>query len=240
MATTSLQKGDITLPILYPVYKKWNSLFFDESIMECQRKFPGKRKMVRYRKTFEFRTRLPKDLKTGTKVYIYEPVSKNGCGKVVGEFTVGKIINCDYPFGAYPFMYHFCKYMLKDDAYAAKYLEAFNTELHGYKKGYILKYALDEESMDHIKKYGTPPDIVDYLYDKVRTEKLDESENIWKWADEWLRKIGFYDEFGHSDYKFAYEVVNPIRYDTPRDLTSFTKRDGTVLSKAPQSFCYVQ
>ena len=109
----------------------------------------------------------------------------------------------------------------------------------GYKKGYILKYALDDESMDWIEKTHDAPDIITYLYDKVRTEKLDESEKVWKWTDEYLKNCGFFNEYGESNYKFALEILNPTRYDVAKELGDFKKMDGSVVEKAPQSFVYV-
>jgi predicted transcriptional regulator len=227
------------MAIMYPIYGIWNDRIFEGDVLYLQNGVGQKGKHVRYRKEFEFRTRLPKDLKTGDKVYIYEPKKHYGAGKVVGEFTVGEIFKCDYPFGAFPFIVHFCRNVLKNEDYAKKFERAVKTELPGYKKGYILKYALDDESMDWIEKNRTPPDIITYLYDKDRTEKLDESEKVWKWCDSWLRKIGFYSEMGESNYKFAIEIQNPIRYSDPKSLSDFTKINGSVVDKAPQSFMYV-
>ena len=160
------------MAIMYPIYNIWNNRIFEGDILYLQNGVGQKGKHVRYRKDFEFRTRLPKDLKTGDKVYIYEPKKYGGSGKVVGEFTVGEIIPCGYSFGAFPFIVHFCRNVLKNEDYAKKFERAVNTELPGIKKGYILKYALDDESMDHIEKTKTPPEIVDYLYDKKRCENF--------------------------------------------------------------------
>jgi predicted transcriptional regulator len=227
------------MAIMYPIYMLWNHRIFEGDVLYLQNGVGQKGKHIRYRKDFEFRTRLPKDLKTGDKVYIYEPKKYGGSGKIVGEFTVGDIVSCDYPFGAFPFIVHFCRNVLKNEEYAKKFERAVKTELPGFKKGYILKYALDDESMDHIRKYGTPPDICDYLYDKDRCANLDESEKIWKWCDEWLRKIGYYNECGESNYKYAIQILNPVQFSNPKDLSDFTRLDGTVIEKAPQSFVYV-
>ena len=227
------------MAIMYPIYNIWNNRIFEGDILDFRDSLTKTGKLCRYKKDFEFRNRLPKDLKTGDKVYIYEPKKHGGSGKVVGEFTVGQIIPCDYPFGAFPFIVNFCRNVLKNEDYAKKFERAVSTELPGYKKGYILKYALDDESVDYIKKYGVAPDICDYLYDKERTANLEESEKVWKWCDEYLSKCGYYDETGHSNYKYALRILNPIRYDEPKDLSEFAKMDGSVVEKAPQSFVYV-
>lgn len=228
------------MAIMYPVYKIFNQKIFGEDIIYLQHQEIKKCMNKRYRKQYEFRTRLPKNLNTGDKVYIYEPKKHGGSGKIVGEFTVGNIVKCDAPYGAFHFIVHFCRHVLKNEDYAKKFEEAVQTELPNYKKGYILKYALDEDSMSHIKKTGTLPDIVDYLYDKKRCDNLDESERVWKWTDEYLRRCGFYDEFGHSDYNYAIEILNPVGYAYPKDLTEFKKLDGSVVENAPQSYVYVQ
>lgn len=227
------------MAIMYPIYNIWNSRIFEGDVLCLQNGVGQKCKYTRYKKDFEFRTKLPKDLKTGDKVYIYEPKKHGGSGKVVGEFTVGQILPCDYPFGAFPFIVHFCRNVLKNEDYAEKFERAVQTELPGYKKGYILKYALDDESVNWIEMYREPPDIVSYLYDKSRTANLDESERVWKWTDEYLRLCGFFNEYGESNYKYALEILNPVRYDVPKNLSDFTKMNGEVVEKAPQSFVYV-
>lgn len=228
------------MAIIYPIYNIWNNRIFEGDILYLQNEVGQKSKHVKYRKEFEFRTRLPKNLKTGDKVYVYEPKKHSGSGKVIGEFTVGEIINCDYPFGAFPFIVHFCRNVLKNEDYAKKFERAVQTELPEFKKGYILKYALDDVSIDYIEKYGKAPEIIDYLYDKKRCESLDESEKIWKWTDAWLTAQGFYPNTGESNYNFALTVMSATRYDIPKDLTEFEKLDGCLVEKAPQSFVYVK
>jgi predicted transcriptional regulator len=228
------------MAIMYPIYKIWNDRIFDGDILDFRDSRTKTGKLCRYKKDFEFRTRLPKNLKTGDKVYIYEPKKHSGSGKVVGEFTVGEIIPCNYPFGAYPFIVHFCRNVLKNEEYAEKFEKAVKTELPNYKKGYVLKYALDDESMNCIKQYGHTPDISSYLFDKIRCENLDESERVWKWCDEYLRQCGFYSDTGESNYKFAMTIINPIRYQIPKSLCEFEKINGGAIEKSPQSFVYVQ
>ena len=81
----------MSIGFMYPIYKVFNCLIFDDFILKLEEPSYGIKpgKTVLCRKSFEFRTKLPKELKTGTKIYIYEPVKRGGCKKVVGEFTVG-------------------------------------------------------------------------------------------------------------------------------------------------------
>lgn len=225
--------------VIFPIYKKWNRMFHEDQIMGNSMRNSCK-KWLHYKKPFEFKHILPIQLEEGDKVYVYEPKKHGGCGQVVGHFTVGPIFKCDYAFGAYPFIVYFCRNVLQNEEFAKKFEKAFKVELNGYKKGYIMKWALDDESMDDIKKYGVPPDIVDYLYDKERTTNLELSEDVWKLCDEWLGKIGFFNDCGESFYKHAITVQDYVIYDTPIPITSFTRPDGTAVSSAPQSFMYVQ
>ena len=227
------------MDVIFPIYKQWNRMFHEEQIMGNNMRHSSK-KYLRYKKPFEFKVLFPTELKEGDKVYIYEPKKHRGCGKVIGHFTVGPVLNCNTPFGAVFAIEYFCREILHNEEYADKFKKAISTELPGYKKGYVLKYALDPKSMDHIKKYGTPPDIVDYLYDKERTRNLDDSEDVWKLCDEWLSKIGFYDQFGSSPYNYAITVTDYVQYDTPVALSSFTRPNGQTVETAPQSFMYVQ
>ena len=210
------------MAVIYPIYKVFNDLIFSGT------------------KPFEFRTRLPKNLTTGTKVYIYEPVKHCGCRKVVGEFAVGNILHCDYHIGCIPFLPYFCRNVLKDEDYAQKFEKALSIPMPEYKKGFAAQFALDKESIKHIEKTGKPPKPEDYLYNHARCVKLDKVEEIMDMTDCWLRRIGFYNAFDESNYKFALEIINPVRYTTPKDLGEFKKLDGTKIEKAPQSFVYAQ
>lgn len=209
------------MAIMYPIYNTWNNLIFNGE------------------KPFEFRTRLPKNLTTGTKVYIYEPVKNHGLGKVVGEFIVGDIMRCDYAIGAWPFLPYYCRNILKNDDYAKKFERALNVPETGYKKGSEVKFAFDDELMNYIFQHETWPPVEMYVYDKTKVANIDEADRVIDLCDRWLESNGFYNDFLESNYKFALEILRPVRYDAPRNLTDFTKMDGNVVEKAPQSFVYV-
>lgn len=220
----------MSIGIIYPIYKVFNGLIFDNFVLRLD-----KNKLITTRKTFEFRTRLPKELETGTKIYIYEPAKKGGCRKVVGEFQVGKILNCDYHIGSYPFMPYFCRNVLKNEEYAEKFETALHAEMPDFKAGTAINFALDENSMKIIEKTGRYPDFIEQNQNKVK-----KTREIIEQCDQWLSKLGFYNEYSESNYKYALETVNPIRYETPKELSEFTKLDGTPVLKAPQGFVYVK
>lgn len=230
------------MAVIFPIYNKWNRLFFEESIEEMPVPIGDTthKRYVRYRKDFEFKVKLPLYLKEGDIVYIYEPKKHGGKGQIVGQFTAGPMVACGAPFGAFSFIVHFCRHILKNEEYANKFEKAVNTSLPGYKLGTVLKYALDEDSMDEIRKYEQIPSASDYIFDKERIKNIEEAELIWKWCDIWMEKIGYYNSYGESNYKVALTVVNPIKYDTPKPLSDFRKLDGGIVEKAPQSFMYVQ
>lgn len=215
-------------------------MFFETDIIESSdaMKYLGKR-YYSFRKSFEFRTKLPANLKTGDKIYIYEPLKRGGSGKVVGEFIVGDIIKCDYRFGSTAFIEYFCRNILKNEDYAEKFKRMLDAEDCHY-KGSNIKYALDDASVQYIEEHKDWPNPETYIFDKTRTKNIDTAECVWNLCDEWLKRQGFYNEFGESNYKYALEVLNHVQYSTPKLLADFKKLDGSVIEKAPQSFLYVQ
>lgn len=205
--------------VMYPIYK-----CFADQILNGE-------------KPFEFRTNLPKDLKRGEKVYIYEPAKKGGSKMVVGEFVVGDVFDCDYFLGCIPFMVYFCKYVLKNDEYAKKFERAMAIDLPEYKKGTPVNFALDEDAVEYMEKYKKYPKINPYS-DSQRKLRW-ENQMVMEKCDRWLKKIGFYNECDESYYNYAITIVNPKRYEVPKPLTDFIKRDGNVVTSAPQGFVYV-
>ena len=205
--------------IIYHIYKCFADQIFD-----------GK-------KPFEFRKKLPSDLTIGDKVYIYEPVKKGGSKKIVGEFTVGEIFNCDYYLGCIPFMVYFCRNVLKNEEYAKKFERAFAIDLPEYKNGVAMNFALDEEAVEYMEKYQKYPKLNVYS-DKQHKIRWENQMTMEK-CDRWLKEIGFYNEYDESTYNRAIVIKNPIRYSEPKELSEFIKKDGTPVTKAPQGFVYV-
>ena len=66
------------MAIMYPIYNIWNNRIFEGDVLYLHNKVGEKGRYVKYRKDFEFRTRLPKNLKAGDKVYIYEKQKVDG------------------------------------------------------------------------------------------------------------------------------------------------------------------
>lgn len=59
--------------VIYPIHKVWAD------------------KILSGDKPFEFRTKLPRKLTLGSKIFIYETKNNNGAGAVVGECVVNDI-----------------------------------------------------------------------------------------------------------------------------------------------------
>lgn len=229
------------MSIMYPIYKQWNRMFFETNIIDSSdaAKHLGKR-FYSFRKHFEFRTKLPNNLKPGDKVYIYEPKKYGGSGMIIGEFTVGQIIPCsNYRFGATEFIEYFCRNVLKSEDYAQKFKRMLDVE-DGHYKGSNGKYALDPESADFIAEFKTWPRPETYIFNAARVKNIESAECIWRLCDEYLKQQGFYNEFGESCYKYALEVTEPVQYSAPKKLSEFKKLDGSIIEKAPQSFVYVE
>lgn len=220
------------MAILYPIYNRWNELIFHNKIFLSRNN-----KTIVTRKCFEFRTRLPKNLTTGIKVYIYEPARYGGCRKVVGEFTVGNIIRTDYHIGCYAFLPYFCENILNKPEYAEKFEKALRIDIPNYKKGVSVEFALCPECFNYlVTNHKWPPFSMSY----AENSEYKQTQEIIRLCDDWLMKMGFYNEYGESNYQYAYEILNPVLYDNPKPLSDFQKLDGAVLTKAPQSFVYVQ
>lgn len=207
--------------IIYPIYKCFNDQIFS-----------GK-------KPFEFRTKLPNELSIGSKVYIYEPAKHGGSKMVVGEFTVGEIFDCNYFLGCIPFMVYFCRNVLKNEDYAKKFERTFVIDLPEYKKGTAMNFAFDDDAVEYMEKYHKYPKISYFSYDDNRRKSRWENQMAMEKCDRWLREIGFYNECDESYYNYSITIVNPIRYETPKPLSDFIKKDGTPVASAPQGFVYV-
>lgn len=219
------------MDVMYSLYKLWTDM-----ILSGQ-------------KPLEFRTKLPKELKPGTKIYLYETRKHGGAGAVVGECTVSDIIPVlseegKWPIcGNYPFLEFFCENVL-NDAVMAEHIRMCKTEFKGkpenYRYGYLTKYMFSPESLDSLRETGHPIDIMQLtipqrdkiLKDFAVAEKLELA------CDDWLTSIGFYNSCGETNYRFGLVLANPIRYANPKPISDFTNTKGERIEAPPQSYCY--
>lgn len=201
-------------------------------------------------KPLEFRTKLPKDIKIGDTIYLYETRKHDGAGAIVGECKLNGIINVlnekgEWPVcGSYPFIDFYCEHIKCDKDCAEQYRkvkEEFLNKFERYKHGYIIDFAFSEKELDHIRKNGTPIDlmsITDFKELNILLNEIEKSHKIICECDNWLTKIGFYNECLESNYKYAYVLSNVKKYETPIPLTNFKDQKGNTISKAPQSWMY--
>lgn len=220
------------MDILYSLHKVW-----------CDKIFDGT-------KTIEFRTKLPKELKCGTTLYLYETSKNGGCQKVVGECKVDYIINVlsennEWPYiGCVPFLEYYFRNINKNDVVADKYKETASRfkNFKKYKYGYVLKYAFCEDELNYIEKTGDTIDtwkIPDFNYVKKLLDEFDISEKYMQEVDDWLEKIGFYNEYGETQYKYGIVLKDIKKYKTPISLCKFKDKDGKIVKRPPQSYMYV-
>ena len=222
------------MDILYSLHKKWSNKIFDLT------------------KPIEFRTKLPKDLKQNTKIYIYETSKNDGCQKVIGECRVDYIINVLSPEGKWPFVgccpfleYYF--YNIKKDFETARVYEnvrkRFENKSTNYKYGYVFQYAFSEENLKSIEETGSAIDtftILNFNEVKKLLDDIDISDKHMKEVDNWLTSIGFYDEYDETNYRYGIVLIYVVKYNTPLSLDNFVNKDGQTVVRPPQSYMYVK
>ena len=221
--------------IILPVHKKW-----------CDKILSGE-------KPFDFRTKIPKELNIGDKIYLNKKKKNGGSGKIVGNCKVEEFIrltdkNGKYPcFGAYFFIDYYFEKIVKDKNIAEKFKSVkkeFDGKFEQYKFGFIINYALCDKELEHIRKTGRPIDTFrqfPFANDKTLQQILEENEKTNKCivaCDEWLSKIGFYDEYDESKWNYAIKICDVEKYDEPYKITELTDKNHYYFKKAPQSFAY--
>ena len=224
------------LAVMYALYKDWTEMILSGL------------------KPLEFRTQLPNKLAIGTKIYLYETKKRGGAGAVVGECTVKSIINVlsdkgQWPIvGCYPFIEYYLRNIKKDNA-AADHFCKINNEFKDnkrYRWGFITPYIYSDIQLDHLRRTGELPDLFDYNpmtqkdMDKLNKIFADKEKGsaLEHECDDWLTKIGFYNEYDETNYKYALELGDIIRYDAPKSISQFIRQDGSTMKDPPQSFCY--
>lgn len=221
--------------IIYALHKCWCDKIFDGS------------------KPIEFRTKLPKNLKSGTKLYLYETAKNNGARAIVGECVVDYIIpvlsstkNNKWPIcGAYPFIDYYFEH-IKGDKEIAEHYRKLKKEFDAYENyryGFILNYAFCEEELTSLRTTGSLIDtfkISDYDLVKKIIDKNDIGNKRIEECDNWLSKIGYYNEFDETYYQYGIVLKDIKKYDTPKPIGDFKNKDGEQIKFAPQSFIYTK
>ena len=199
-------------------------------------------------KTLEFRTRLPKDFHIGEKIYFYETSRQNGRKMVVGEATVKDIISvCNkdgkWPMvGCYPFTEYYFSEIKKDEKMYNLYksLKEELGNLKQYKYGYLMGYFQSPKEIQSLRENGSLIDTFK-LSNKEAWEVIDANNKSDKTAqeiDDWLTKIGFYNKYDETNYKYAYVLDNIIKYEKPKNISEFKNKNGESIKNPPQSYIY--
>ena len=210
--------------ILMSLHKKWADKIFDGS------------------KILEFRKRIGKNFKAGDIVYIYETSKNGGCKKVVGYFNIKTIVKIDQSSGCgtYDLLPYYCKNILKDEAVFEEVMKAYNIELPNYKDSIKLSYIYNVNFLEFLRDTNEFPFLLNlskkeqkaYYAGQEKTKKLIDS------CEEWLRDIGYYNEFDETYYNYYLEIENVNKFDEPKELSDFMNQNNLPINVAPQSWCY--
>lgn len=225
-------KRGVFMDILMSLHKVWADMIFD-----------GK-------KPIEFRTRLPKNFSIGDKIYIYETAKRGGSRKVVGFATVKDIIEVlskdgRWPmFGAYPFIDFYFE-NIKGDKEKAEHYRKLKEEFDKYtqyKYGFILGYAFSELELSCLRETGCFVDTWKIFDMNIVRKVINDnttSENYIRECDDWLKKIGYYNDCEESYYKYGIVLTNITKFDTPISINDINDKNGDPIKTAPQSWMYV-
>ena len=191
-------------------------------------------------KPIEFRNVCPK-LEENDKVFIYE-TKNGGCGKVVGYFLVDEIKKIPFSkVGTYLFMDIYAN-LFCDDETKNMVNKAKQIDLEDCYNDFVLSYLFMDKYLDKMLKTHKPISINFYAFNSNDWKNYSELEKKTRKflddCDNWLYKIGFYNSYDYSDWKYQINIKDAIKFENPMDITQFQLKNGKFLNKAPQSFCY--
>lgn len=193
-------------------------------------------------KPFDFRNVCPK-LDEGDKVYLYETKS-SGCGKVVGYFIVKNISEIPHgKIGTYLYIDTYAK-MFCDEKIQESVNKAKQVEFEDYYNSYVLEFLFMDDLIEEMIKTHKPP-VIDVW--KMNKEEIKEYNQIkqkqtdfCQACDEWLTKIGFYNEYDEATWKYQISIKNVVKFEKPIDINQFQLRNGKYITNGPQKFYYIK
>ena len=192
-------------------------------------------------KTLEFRNNLPRNIKPGDKVYIYETYKNSGRKMVVGYFTLKKA----YPIpkcgrcGYTSFIQYWAKEIVKDEELSKLIDRCANVKMNHHYQDIVYSYMYCDEVLDYMEKNHDMPELGMREYmDKTFLANRDKSEKITRDCDHWLETIGYYNDCCESYYSHVFEILNPVRFNNPIPISEFLNTKNENIEKAPQSWCY--
>lgn len=211
--------------VIYPIKKQYSDLIFNKI------------------KPYEFRNNIPKNLQVGDIVFVYE-TKTTGCGKVIGYFEIESIVAIDRSISKVGTYYHMDDYAnLFCDEYTQEMIKkAKSIKVDGYYNSIVLSYLFQDEKLDYMLKNKKMPKDNFFTTDSIEYKKYNiAKEKEMKFCsdcDDWLTKIGYYNDYDESTWKYEIKVKNPTLFDTPIDITKFKLRDETFVKVPPQGFFY--
>lgn len=193
-------------------------------------------------KILEFRTRIGKDFRVGTKIYMYEAKKNGGSGKVVGEFQINEIEKLPTTkVGTYGLLPYFCEHILQDEVALTQVKAAYAISVPNYDKSIKLDYIYNLEFLRKLSK-GEDFSFLDMSREEFLNYEINrkKAEKLIKACDEWLYNIGFYNQYGETNYHYYLGISNVLKYESPISVSEFKNVKGENLTKPPQSWCYVK
>lgn len=210
---------------LFPIRKQFSDLIFSGE------------------KDIEFRNIRTK-LQPGDTIYVYETKKNNGLGMVVGYFVCGEISEIPHhKIGTYAMLNHYIeKCGTEEEKNAVN--TAMKIRLENHDDCYVLRYMFMEEYMEYLKIHKNPDTMFLHEYYKKNNLAFQEegkAVNLLDKCDEWLTKIGFYNkEDSLSTWKYQIEILKPVMFEKPKEITEFYLLNGKKMKNAPQGFCYTK
>lgn len=199
-------------------------------------------------KPIEFRTRLPKNLNIGDTIYLYESGRYGGSKKIVGECECEDIIPVcsktgEFPLcGAYPFAEYYFANIKKDYKMYNLYKSVKQEfrDLERYRYGFIMDYVQSPLELQNLREKGNFIDTFSLPAEEAQKvlEENEKGRDTVKEIDDWLKKIGFYNQFDESKYRYGIVLKDVARYEIPRNIYDLKDKNGNAIVKAPQSYMY--
>lgn len=194
-------------------------------------------------KDLEFRNKIGKELFPGSKIYIYETKRNSGAGAVIGSVIIESIEGLPYhKTGTYNLLSYFTeKYGTEEEKETVR--KAMRIRLTQYDESVVLCHLFDDKMLDYMFENDKVPDV--FKFPPFYGHSIDEFNKIKEKGrdlicrcDSWLTRIGYYTETDDAPWKYMIKVKESERFLYSKSITEFIKRDGTALTRAPQSWCY--
>lgn len=200
-------------------------------------------KILNGTKTLEFRNNIGKNFSIGDTIYIYETFRNNGRKMVVGEVKIKDIKEIPKSrCGCYGLLPYYAQHIVTDKEIKKAIIDTYNIDLPNYDGIFKMKWMFLPKYLEKFKATGHLPDFMLMKDEEFKEyeEKSFKAQLVMEACDDWLRDIGYYNECDESYYKKYIEIELPLRYETPIPVENFKNLKGEKITKAPQSWCYVQ